>query len=126
MYSSDPLPFQLFSRETALCGDAKFVDIDYEKLMLTKRDVIQQNKELSELFERLESLPESNTTVIRSRHYLGIGCDLKDIPKLEKALNSELDLSRYSIFCTAEVSLTYMDVKSADSLVQWVSKLSNG
>lgn len=125
-YSSDPLPFQLLSHKPTLCGNAKFVDIDYEKLMLTKRNAILQNKELSDIVPITDARPENDPVVIRNDSYLGIGCDLKDLQKLEETLNRELDLSNYSIFCTAEVSLTYMDVKSADALIQWVSKLSNG
>ncbi|KAK2766929.1 tRNA methyltransferase ppm2 [Arachnomyces sp. PD_36] len=121
----DPLPFQLLSREPELCGNARFIDIDYEKLMLTKRDTIQRNNELNKIVPIPETPPVNDGIVIENDHYLGVGCDLKDIPKLEKTLNSELDLSKYSIFCTAEVSLTYMDVKSADALIQWVSTISN-
>lgn len=94
--------------------------------MLTKRDIIQRNNELSTIVPIPETAPVNDGITIRSDRYIGVGCDLKDIPKLEKILNSEFDLSKYSIFCTAEVSLTYMDVKSADALIKWVSKLSDG
>lgn len=94
--------------------------------MLTKRNIIHQNKELNDIVPITDSPLENDAIIIRNDHYLGIGCDLKDLRKLEEALNRESDLSKYSIFCTAEVSLTYMDVKSADALIQWASKLSNG
>ena len=114
------------SREPSLCANARFIDIDYEKLMFTKRDVIQRNKILNDLVPDDNSTVDNDSVVIRSKRYLGIGCDLKNIRKLEETLKGEMDLSHYSILCTAEVSLTYMDVKSADALIHWVSKLSNG
>jgi tRNA wybutosine-synthesizing protein 4 len=116
----------LLSREPSLCENASFIDIDYEKLMFTKRDAIQRNDVLNDLVPMESILPKNESVVMRSEHYLGIGCDLKNIQKLEDILSREFDLSQFSIFCTAEVSLTYMDVKSADALIHWVSKLSNG
>ncbi|KKA22250.1 Leucine carboxyl methyltransferase family [Rasamsonia emersonii CBS 393.64] len=59
-------------------------------------------------------------------HYIGIGCDLKNLKKLEEALKSEIGTSPSSILCIAEVSLTYMDVESADALISWIPTLGEG
>jgi tRNA wybutosine-synthesizing protein 4 len=103
-----------------------FVDIDYEKLMATKMNVIHQTKELRDVLGAVEMLPEESTVLMRSTHYIGIGCDLKNLNKLEEALKTEMWSPQASILCIAEVSLTYMDVKSADALISWISKLGKG
>lgn len=35
-------------------------------------------------------------------------------------------MSDYSILCTAEVAVTYMDVEAADSLIAWASQYDDG
>lgn len=104
----------------------KFVDIDYEKLMINKKNIIEKTKEITDVLEDVEFLPDENAIQICSKHYIGIGCDLKNLKKLEEALKTKIDSSNCSILCVAEVSLTYMDVKSADALIHWTSKLSSG
>lgn len=54
--------------------------------------------------------------------YLALGCDLADIERLEKILNENIDIESCSILCVAEVSITYMDVGDADSLIRWASR----
>lgn len=102
------------------------MDIDYEKLMATKTNVIRQTKELRDLLGDVEVFPEQSTVLVRSMHYIGIGCDLKNLKKLEEALKSEIGTSPSSILCIAEVSLTYMDVESADALISWIPTLGEG
>lgn len=63
---------------------------------------------------------------MRGSQYLTIGCDLGDLQALGSALRSEIDTTKFSIICTAEVSLTYMDVKAADAVINWASRLSDG
>ncbi|KAK2858444.1 hypothetical protein FQN49_004725 [Arthroderma sp. PD_2] len=120
----DPLPFQLLSLEPGLCVNTKFVDIDHRKLMVEKWDAIQNNTELKELIP--DAVSSSNGgPLIRSKQYIGIGCDLGNLVELENSLKSELDPSDFSILCTAEVSLTYMEVGAADALIEWAGKLSD-
>ncbi|KAK2746352.1 tRNA methyltransferase ppm2 [Myotisia sp. PD_48] len=122
----DPLPFQLLSRDPNGCRNAKFIDIDHHKLMAEKKIAIAKNKELHNLIPDVV-FPQTTTdggVVISGCQYAGIGCDLGNLKGLEEALRSELDPSNFSILCTAEVSLTYMDVQSADALIAWASKLS--
>ena len=124
--SSDPLPFQFLSRESALCHNARFIDIDYDKLMANKRNIIHRCKALSDLIPDIHLPAESSTVLVRSKQYIGIGCDLRELQKLEQILKVEIGSAECSVLCTAEVSLTYMDVMSADALIAWSSKLSNG
>ncbi|KAJ9204275.1 hypothetical protein DTO164E3_2037 [Paecilomyces variotii] len=120
----DPLPFQLLSTEESLCKNATFVDIDYEKLMINKRNAIEKTTEISSLLKDVEFLSDENAVLIRSKHYVGVGCDLKNLKKLGETLNTIIGEDQCSILCTAEVSLTYMDVESADAVIKWTSSLS--
>ncbi|PGH14107.1 hypothetical protein AJ79_03224 [Helicocarpus griseus UAMH5409] len=121
----DPLPFQFLSRDPALCQNAKFIDIDHHKLMVKKRDTVTQCGALKDLFPDIHLPPESGSILLRSKQYVGIGCDLGDLEKLEAALKDAIGPDEVSILCTAEVSLTYMEVNLADALIQFVAKLSN-
>lgn len=116
----------MLSAEKSLCKDTKFVDIDYEKLMVNKKTAIQRNNEITELLENVEFFPDDKAVQICSDHYLAIGCDLKNIKKLDKTLRNEVLPAECSVLFLAEVSLTYMDVGSANAVVNWASKLSSG
>lgn len=63
---------------------------------------------------------------LRSDQYMAIGCDLRDLNTLERILRAEFDVSATSIMFVAEVSVTYMPVKDADTLIQWASTLEDG
>lgn len=123
---SDPLPFLLLSSDNASCRNTKFVDIDYEKLMVNKKAVIQKTGEIKNLLEDIEFLSDDDAPQIRSKQYIALGCDLKNLTKLDDVLRNDVLPSDCSILCTAEVSLTYMDVKSADAVINFTSALSNG
>lgn len=122
---SDPLPFMLLSRERSACRNTIFVDVDYEKLMVNKKLAIQRTTEITELLDNVEVLPDESPIQLRSDQYLAIGCDLRNLHKLEATLRTILP-PNCSVLCLAEVSLTYMDAKSADAVISWASKLSNG
>lgn len=123
---SDPLPFTLLAADPTLCRETVFVDVDYEKLMINKKSAIQRTAEIAELLSNVEIRPDDCPVQLRSDQYLAIGCDLKNLHKLDATLRTEVLPLRCSILCLAEVSLTYMDVKSADAVVNWASKLGSG
>lgn len=129
-FRSDPLPFLLLSNadNTASCRNTKFVDIDYEKLATVKKTIVQKTKEITDLLEDIEVLTDESTVQLRSKQYTIIGCDLKNLQKLESSLRNDIlpSASECSILCVAEVSLAYMDVKSADAVINFTSKLSHG
>jgi tRNA wybutosine-synthesizing protein 4 len=104
--------------------DVTFVDIDYRDLILRKRDMVKQTSELNSVLNNLE-LPEDGDVLLRSEQYLQIGCDLRDLTKLEKVLSSEFDLGKCVVFCTAEVSIAYMDVETSDALIKYIGSLPN-
>lgn len=68
---------------------------------------------------------EKEDTPWRGKHYMALGCDLADVAKLSEALESELNLASSLILCVAEVSVTYMDVAAADSLIRWTSRYND-
>ncbi|GFF34488.1 hypothetical protein IFM58399_03889 [Aspergillus lentulus] len=121
----DPLPFILLSTDKSLCSTTRFVDIDYEKLMVNKKTAICRTDEITQLLENVEFLSDESPIQIRSEQYLAIGCDLKNLKKLDDVLKTEVLPSECSILFLAEVSLTYMDVKSANAVLDWASKLNN-
>lgn len=123
---SDPLPFMLLAADRSLCRNSVFVDVDYEKLMVNKKSTIQSTAEILGLLSNVDIRPDGCPVQLRSDEYLAIGCDLKNLDKLDATLRREVLPPRCSVLCLAEVSLTYMDVKSADALVNWASKLSDG
>lgn len=122
---SDPLPFILLSADESLCRNATFVDIDYEKLIVNKKLSIQKSDDIIQHLEDVEFLPDDSPIQIRSKNYLAIGCDLKNLEKLDEVLRRQILPQECSVLFLAEVSLTYMDVKSATAVLQWASKLSN-
>ncbi|OAX85447.1 hypothetical protein ACJ72_00172 [Emergomyces africanus] len=90
-----------------------------------KRDIITQCTALNDLLSDVQLTPETGSILVRSKEYVGIGCDLGDIPKLEAALNDVIGLAKVSILCIAEVSITYMEVNLADALIRFMPTLSN-
>jgi tRNA wybutosine-synthesizing protein 4 len=92
--------------------------------MLKKRDVVQNTHELFSKFSNVE--PSTGEILLRSDQYLQVGCDLRDLYLLEKTLTSILDLQNCVILFTAEVSITYMNVKAADALIKWANALPEG
>ncbi|KFX89195.1 hypothetical protein O988_08722 [Pseudogymnoascus sp. VKM F-3808] len=118
----DPLPWQSWARYPEASQDVTFVDIDYRDLIVRKRDMVQQTSELNGVLKNLE-FPKYGDILLRSDQYLQVGCDLRDLTKLEKFFSSEFDLTNSVVFCTAEVSIAYMDVQTSDALIKWIGSL---
>lgn len=116
----------LLSAEDSRRKSTRFVDVDYDKLMINKKRTIQRTKEITELLENAEFLPDDQAVQVRSARYVAIGCDLKDLDKLDAALRDEIRPAQSAILCVAEVSLTYMDVMAANAVIRWASTLSHG
>lgn len=56
---------------------------------------------------------------------MALGCDLANINKLSETLEKETDLETSLVLCIAEVSVIYMDVAAADSLIRWTSRYND-
>lgn len=126
---SDPLPFMLLSDEQKAnrSGHTVFVDIDYEKLMVHKKNAIHQTPEITKVLGDVEFGSDEDPIQIKSSRYQAVGCDLKNMKKLDDVLrNAILPSTDCSVLFLAEVSLTYMDVYSANEVVKWASKLTSG
>lgn len=61
-----------------------------------------------------------------SEEYSAIGCDLRNLQKLRRLLESVVKLNESTILCIAEDSTSYMRTEAADALVAWTSSLSTG
>ncbi|KAH6713629.1 hypothetical protein BKA61DRAFT_46079 [Leptodontidium sp. MPI-SDFR-AT-0119] len=116
----DPLPWQCLERYPGASNGARFVDIDYRDLMLKKRAVVQTTAELNSMLTNIEI--SEGDVLFRSDQYIQLGCDLRDIGSLGRVLGSVVDIEKCSVLFTAEVSITYMNVEAADTLIQWASK----
>ncbi|KAJ6440844.1 leucine carboxyl methyltransferase [Purpureocillium lavendulum] len=117
---SDVLPWQSYARYNAACENVLFIDIDYPDLMQKKRAVVLETPELKALLGEHYIVGESDI-LLRSRRYCQIGCDLRQLQQLRATLETFLPLDDCDVLFVAEVSITYMDTASADSLLQWAS-----
>ena len=97
-----------------------FVDVDYPELMKKKRDAIISSPQLQEILQPL-TVSIAGPILLRSTNYTALGCDLADTKELGTVLDDVFDTSKCSILCTAEVSITYMGVEAADSLIAWAA-----
>jgi tRNA wybutosine-synthesizing protein 4 len=93
--------------------------------MIKKRDVINGTNELNSCLTNMEELREGDV-LLRSDQYLQLGCDLRDLDRLNQALESAVDIKNCLVLLTAEVSITYMNVEAADALIKWAGRLPEG
>ena len=94
--------------------------------MTRKCEVIVQTPELLGKVGQCELASAPSPVLLRSEHYLALGCDLRDLKKLGETLNAELDVSQCMFLLTAEVSVTYMDVRPADDMIAWAAQFNDG
>ncbi|ESZ94708.1 hypothetical protein SBOR_4902 [Sclerotinia borealis F-4128] len=117
----DPLPWQCMSRYPAVSQNVKFIDIDYKDLMIKKQTVVRNTPELNSMLTNLNI--QEGDILLSSDQYLQLGCDLRDLKRLEEIISRVVDIEKCSFLFTAEVSITYMPTESADALIQWANKL---
>ncbi|KAL4968782.1 tRNA methyltransferase PPM2 [Aspergillus stella-maris] len=121
----DPLPF-ILSAEGFVSSQTTFVDVDYEKLMVNKKTAIQKAQIIQDqLVGTVEFSSDESAVQIRSEQYIAVGCDLKNLEKLNHVLKTEVLPADCTILFLAEVALTYMDVKSANAVISWAAKLND-
>jgi tRNA wybutosine-synthesizing protein 4 len=101
-----------------------FVDVDYRELMITKKTIISETAVLKDLVN--PKVDSTSNFVIESEQYYGVGCDLRDLQSLDLAVRSLRDLDEALVLCVAEVSVTYMELEAANSLIAWATTLSEG
>ncbi|EXJ89012.1 hypothetical protein A1O3_02076 [Capronia epimyces CBS 606.96] len=122
----DLLPFQWLSRENHLCATTKFVDVDYEPLLQTKCEIILNRHDTSNLLRSVTTNPTAtNPILLDSREYAAIGCDLRNLRRLDRLLKSVCEPEQSIVLCIAEDSVAYMPTEAADALIAWSSSLSS-
>lgn len=120
------MPFQWLARNPAMCKNTKFVDVDYDLLMETKCNIIQSTPKMKDLLHPSSTEASGNdpSVLLNSEEYAALGCDLRNIPRLQRLLRNIADINDCLILCVAEVSITYMQTDAADALINWSSTLS--
>jgi tRNA wybutosine-synthesizing protein 4 len=93
--------------------------------MLKKRDVVQKSNELTSMLTNVEQF-QTGDVLLRSDQYVQLGCDLRELDRLNDTLSRVIDIETSTIIFVAEVSITYMDIQASDALIQWASGLSEG
>jgi tRNA wybutosine-synthesizing protein 4 len=126
LYTSDPLPFSWMAHHPELCHHTKFIDVDFEELMGSKREIIFNTPQMKDMLSVTTDVGSDGGVVVDSTEYAGIGCDLRNLPRLERLLNSVVDIKQCLVLCVAEVSITYMATQDADALIRWTTTLSPG
>ncbi|KAH0558416.1 hypothetical protein GP486_004923 [Trichoglossum hirsutum] len=121
----DTLPFQCLAKHPEKCQNAKFVDVDYMKLIKKKCAVVAETEQLRRLLSGMELPASHSNTVLRSDQYLAVGCDLRELEELERTLAAEVDIENCLVLFAAEVSITYMEAGPADALIKWAASFHN-
>jgi tRNA wybutosine-synthesizing protein 4 len=115
----------MLAKNFTSCEDTVFVDVDYPELIREKCEAIAGIRELWDLLDDVVKDPDSDLP-IRSDRYVAIGCDLGNVEKLDRVLRGCLDISRRACLAVAEVSIAYMDVQAADTVIRWAAGLGEG
>ena len=56
--------------------------------------------------------------IFRSDQYLQLGCDLRDLQRLNSLVRQALDAEQTLVLLVAEVSITYMDSVYSDAVIE--------
>lgn len=95
--------------------------------MVHKKNAVRNAKEITGVLGDVEFGSDDDVIQLRSSRYIAVGCDLKNLRKLDDVLRAcILPSGECAVLFLAEVSLTYMDVTSANEVVKWASKLTKG
>ena len=125
IHASDPLPWSWLTRDRELCSTTKFVDVDHEALMVSKCNVVLETPKMKNILT-LRTPKLTKGVLIDSEEYVAIGCDLRNIKRLDRLIRSVVPVEECTVLCIAEVSLAYMEPDDADAVIAWSSTLSSG
>jgi len=85
---------------------------------------VEATAELKEAFTGVKPVTDLKAPIVfGSDQYVQIGCDLRQLETLRKALESVVDVEDCSFLFVAEVSITYMETEGADGVIKWASSL---
>ncbi|KAK7949132.1 leucine carboxyl methyltransferase [Apiospora aurea] len=122
---SDVLPWQCMTRYPEACKNVKFIDIDFPDLMSKKRRIVQETPELHSVLTGLEYGTDQTDLQLTSDEYIQIGCDLRQLHRVQDAISKVVDIQACEFIFVAEVSITYMETEAADAVIQWASSLGH-
>lgn len=96
--------------------------------MLKKRAVVLQTPELRDLIgpDAVVSESKGDPVLLKSERYCQLACDLRELQTFRETLESLVSLENAQVLFVAEVSITYMDTQSTDSLIHWASSIGQG
>ena len=95
--------------------------MDFPELIFKKAKIVSSTPQICELLGEVGTSENSDIS-LQSERYYAVGCDLADAGKLDELVGTLVDLSKCLVLCTAEVSITYMNVHAADSLIAWAAR----
>ncbi len=124
--TSDPLAFQWLSKVKGTSQQVTFIDVDFPDLISKKSEMILSTPQICEVLGEVHRPDKMDGVFLQSPSYHAVGCDLANTRRLSQLLNCLIDPSEYQILCIAEVSITYMDVDTADALIAWAAKQNDG
>ncbi|KAK4155251.1 hypothetical protein C8A00DRAFT_42135 [Chaetomidium leptoderma] len=124
---SDVLPWQCLTRYPGECGNVKFVDVDFPDLIERKRQTVTGTPELVGMLTAVrEREGLVGPVVFESEEYVQIGCDLRDLERLQQGLDATVgDFTACEFIFVAEVSITYMETAGADEVIRWASTVGD-
>ena len=94
--------------------------------MISKREIILSTPKMKSLLTFDDEASSDSGVVFDSNEYAAVGCDLRNIRRLDRLLRSLTSLEDCLILCVAEVSITYMLPDAADAIIAWSARLSPG
>lgn len=96
--------------------------------MRKKQAVVLQTPELRDLIgpDAVISESDDNPVLLKSERYCQLACDLRELQAFREAIESLVPLENAQVLFVAEVSITYMDTQSTDSLIHWASSIGQG
>lgn len=107
------------------CQDVTFLDVDYPDLIQKKRQIVLETPELQDLMGTWE-VNDDSPIVLKSQKYCQVGCNLQQLSVLQSCLDTLFDVPNTEFLFVAEVSITYMDTKGANGVIEWAATVGNG
>lgn len=93
--------------------------------MRQKVKIIKDTPQLnSVLCNTKDTAAEGNPVILRSDSYLAVSCDLEDFAALDRVLRQGTPEECDYLF-VAEVSITYMEEKAAEAVLQGAAKFES-
>ena len=90
--------------------------------MKSKIEIVKSTSELLKVLDGADFTGFQQDIFCKSTNYIALGCDLADVARLQFLLQDSLGFSGCKVLCTAEVSITYMNIEAAEDLIRWAAQ----